>query len=257
LMFWTNWNEQKPSIMRSTLTGRNLRVIVSVDVITPNGLTIDHKAEKLYFSDGSLGHIERCDYDGSHRYVIVKSGPGTFFGLAIYRDFIFWSDWTRRAVIRSDKFTGANTKVLRADIPHQPMGIVAVSNDTNSCESSPCSMNNGGCHDLCLLTPLGVVNCTCRGERILLDDNRCVSMNSSCNIHSEFQCGNGECIDYQLTCDGIAHCKDRSDEKMQYCENRNCRHGFKSCYNQRCVANHRFCNGVNDCGDNSDEVYCN
>uniref|UniRef100_A0A8C1SK69 Low density lipoprotein receptor-related protein 1Ba n=1 Tax=Cyprinus carpio TaxID=7962 RepID=A0A8C1SK69_CYPCA len=257
LMFWTNWNEQKPSIMRSTLTGRNVRVIVSVDVITPNGLTIDHKAEKLYFSDGSLGHIERCDYDGSHRYVIVKSGPGTFFGLAIYREFIFWSDWTQRAVIRSDKFTGANTKVLRADIPHQPMGIIAVSNDTNSCESSPCSVNNGGCHDLCLLTPLGVVNCTCRGERILLDDNRCVSMNSSCNIHSEFQCGNGECIDYQLTCDGIAHCKDRSDEKMQYCENRNCRHGFKSCYNQRCVANHRFCNGVNDCGDNSDEVYCN
>uniref|UniRef100_A0A671S9X1 Low density lipoprotein receptor-related protein 1Ba n=1 Tax=Sinocyclocheilus anshuiensis TaxID=1608454 RepID=A0A671S9X1_9TELE len=255
LMFWTNWNEQKPSIMRSTLTGRNVLVIVSMDVITPNGLTIDHKAEKLYFSDGSLGHIERCDYDGSHRYVIVKSGPGTFFGLAIYRDFIFWSDWTRRAVIRSDKFTGANTKVLRADIPHQPMGIIAVSNDTNSCESSPCSVNNGGCHDLCLLTPLGVVNCTCRGERILLDDNR--SMNSSCNIHSEFQCGNGECIDYQLTCDGIEHCKDRSDEKMQYCENRNCRHGFKSCYNQRCVANHRFCNGLNDCGDNSDEVYCN
>lgn len=25
-------------------------------------------------------------------------------------------------------------KVLRADIPQQPMGIVAVANDTNSCE---------------------------------------------------------------------------------------------------------------------------
>lgn len=41
--------------------------------------------------------------------------------------------------------------------------------------------------------------------------------NSSCNIHIEFECGNGECINYQLTCDGIAHCKDKSDEKMQYC----------------------------------------
>lgn len=44
-----------------------------------------------------------------------------------------------------------------------------------------------------------------------------VAENSSCNIHTEFECGNGECIDYQLTCDGIAHCKDKSDEKMQYC----------------------------------------
>jgi len=45
----------------------------------------------------------------------------------------------------------------------------------------------------------------------------CIAKTSSCNIHTEFECGNGQCIDYQLTCDGIAHCKDKSDEKMQYC----------------------------------------
>ncbi|MBN3319690.1 LRP1B protein, partial [Atractosteus spatula] len=299
LMFWTNWNEQHPSIIRSTLSGNNMQVIVSTDILTPNGLTIDHKAEKLYFSDGSLGKIERCEYDGSQRYVsnfelrpnpqqlvnqepacldsssqechphsaiieltktclvIVKSGPGTFFGLAIYGDFIFWSDWVRRAVLRSNKYTGGEMKVLRADIPHQPMGIVAVANDTKTCELSPCRVMNGGCEDLCILTPDGRVNCTCRGERVLLDGGRCVSKNSSCNIHMEFECGNGECIDYQLTCDGIAHCKDKSDEKLQYCDNRNCRKGFKKCYNQRCVANSQFCDGVDDCGDNSDEAYCN
>lgn len=72
LMFWTNWNEQRPSIMRSTLAGKNMRIIVGSDILTPNGLTIDHKAEKLYFSDGSLGKIERSDYDGSSRYVSMK-----------------------------------------------------------------------------------------------------------------------------------------------------------------------------------------
>lgn len=41
--------------------------------------------------------------------------------------------------------------------------------------------------------------------------------NSSCNMYSEFECGNGECIDYQLTCDGAPHCKDKSDEKLLYC----------------------------------------
>uniref|UniRef100_A0A8C2L9E4 Low density lipoprotein receptor-related protein 1Bb n=1 Tax=Cyprinus carpio TaxID=7962 RepID=A0A8C2L9E4_CYPCA len=257
LMFWTNWNEQRPSIMRSTLAGNNMKVIISTDVFTPNGLTFDHKAEKLYFSDGSLGKIERCEYDGSHRHVIVRSGPGTFFGLAIHGNYIFWSDWTRRAVLRTNKFTGGDTKVLRADIPHQPMGIIAVAKDTNNCELSPCRVLNGGCGDLCLLTPDGTVNCSCRGERILLDDNRCVSKTSSCNIHTEFECGNGECIDYQLTCDGIAHCKDKSDEKMQYCDNRSCRKGHRPCYNRRCVANNRFCDGMDDCGDNSDEAFCN
>ena len=42
-------------------------------------------------------------------------------------------------------------------------------------ELSPCAQMNGGCHDLCLLTPDGRVNCSCRGDRILIDDNRCVS----------------------------------------------------------------------------------
>lgn len=44
-----------------------------------------------------------------------------------------------------------------------------------------------------------------------------LAKNSTCNTYSEFECGNGECIDYQLTCDGIAHCKDKSDEKLFYC----------------------------------------
>uniref|UniRef100_A0A7M4EJS2 Low-density lipoprotein receptor-related protein 1B n=1 Tax=Crocodylus porosus TaxID=8502 RepID=A0A7M4EJS2_CROPO len=256
LMFWTNWNEQNPSIMRSTLSGKNAQVIISTDILTPNGLTIDHRAEKLYFSDGSLGKIERCEYDGSQRYVIVKSGPGTFLSLAVHDNYIFWTDWVRRAILRSNKYTGGDTKVLRSDIPHQPMGIIAVANDTNSCELSPCGQMNGGCHDLCLLTPDGRVNCSCRGDRILIDDNRCVIKNSTCNLYSEFECGNGECIDYQLTCDGIAHCKDKSDEKLFYCENRGCRRGFKPCSNLRCISNNKLCDGTNDCGDNSDEVNC-
>lgn len=59
-----------------------------------------------------------------------------FFGLAIHGNYIFWSDWARRAVLRTNKFTGGDTKVLRADIPHQPMGIVAVAKDTNNCKCS-------------------------------------------------------------------------------------------------------------------------
>lgn len=61
-----------------------------------------------------------------------------FFGLAIHGIYIFWSDWARRAVLRTNKFTGGDTKVLRADIPHQPIGIIAVAKDTNNCK---CSQN--------------------------------------------------------------------------------------------------------------------
>ncbi|KAI4875164.1 hypothetical protein NFI96_001332 [Prochilodus magdalenae] len=137
LMFWTNWNEQSPSIMRAQLSGSNVLRIIGTDIRTPNGLAIDHRSEKLYFTDATLDKIERCEYDGSHRYVILKNEPVHPFGLAVYGDQIFWTDWVRRAVLRAGKFVGADMKVLRADIPQQPMGIIAVANDTNSCKSDP------------------------------------------------------------------------------------------------------------------------
>lgn len=81
LMFWTNWNEQSPSIMRATLTGANVLVIIGNDIRTPNGLAIDHRAEKLYFSDATLDKIERCEYDGTRRYV-SKVHAHTLFSTA-------------------------------------------------------------------------------------------------------------------------------------------------------------------------------
>uniref|UniRef100_A0A667YNG9 LDL receptor related protein 1 n=1 Tax=Myripristis murdjan TaxID=586833 RepID=A0A667YNG9_9TELE len=257
LMFWTNWNEQSPSIMRASLNGANVLVIIGSDIKTPNGLAIDHRAEKLYFSDATLDKIERCEYDGSSRYVLLKNEPVHPFGLAVYGDYIFWTDWVRRAVLRADKYTGGDMKVLRADIPQQPMGIIAVANDTNSCEFSPCRTNNGGCQDLCLPTSDGRVNCSCRGDRRLLEDNTCSAVNISCGSMDDFECGNGDCINYSLTCDGMAHCKDKSDEKQSYCVNRICKKGYRRCFNGRCIGHKFWCDGTDDCGDHSDEIACN
>ncbi|TKC46861.1 hypothetical protein EI555_015271 [Monodon monoceros] len=257
LMFWTNWNEQHPSIMRAALSGANVLTLIEKDIRTPNGLAIDHRAEKLYFSDATLDKIERCEYDGSHRYVILKSEPVHPFGLAVYGEHIFWTDWVRRAVQRANKYVGSDMKLLRVDIPQQPMGIIAVANDTNSCELSPCRINNGGCQDLCLLTHQGHVNCSCRGGRILQDDLSCQAVNSSCRAQDEFECANGECINFSLTCDGVSHCKDKSDEKPSYCNTRRCKKTFRQCNNGRCVSNMLWCNGADDCGDGSDEIPCN
>lgn len=55
--------------MRAQLSGSNVLAIIRTDIRTPNGLAIDHRAEKLYFTDATLDKIERCEYDGSHRYV--------------------------------------------------------------------------------------------------------------------------------------------------------------------------------------------
>lgn len=52
------------------------------------------------------------------------------------------------------------------------------------------------------------------------------AFNTTCNVIDEFECGNGDCINYTLTCDGMAHCKDKSDEKQSYCGESCCVHLF-------------------------------
>lgn len=69
LIYWTNWNNDKPRIQRSDLSGRQVEDVIVKDILTPNGLTIDHKAKMLYWSDARLDKIERSDMDGTNRHV--------------------------------------------------------------------------------------------------------------------------------------------------------------------------------------------
>lgn len=69
-MYWTNWNEAKPSIDRSYLSGGMRQTVINTEIKTPNALTIDFRARKLYWSDARLDKIERCDLDGKNRMVM-------------------------------------------------------------------------------------------------------------------------------------------------------------------------------------------
>lgn len=71
-LYWTNWNESAPSIQRAYTSGLELQTIVATDILMPNGLTLDHRAKKIYWADARLDKIERMHYDGSHRQVCCR-----------------------------------------------------------------------------------------------------------------------------------------------------------------------------------------
>lgn len=71
-----------------------------------------------------------------------------------------------------------------------------------------------------------------------------------------FTCLNGELVGANEMCNGIANCKDSSDERLELCSTMICQpHQFK-CYYGGCVDRKKFCNQVNDCLDGSDEFNC-
>ncbi|XP_071495091.1 low-density lipoprotein receptor-related protein 1-like [Diadema antillarum] len=254
-MFWTNWNEANPRIQRATHGGSNVTDIITDRIQMPNGLVIDHKSRRLYWSDAKLDKIERCDFNGSNRVVLLITDPVHPFGLAVFEDYVYWTDWVRRAVIRVDKYTAGDVTILRHNIPQQPMGIVVMARDVNNCTVYPCYYDNGGCDGTCTVNVSGHVICNCSERQQLIDETRCVTTDTNCNS-GQFICRDGSCALYEESCDGKYHCQDGSDENSNYCNTRFCREGYIKCNNGRCVSSNRRCNGKDDCGDGSDEENC-
>ncbi|CAL1537092.1 unnamed protein product [Lymnaea stagnalis] len=262
-IFWTNWSDRRPSIQTSSYDSDgstdSSESIITEGIRTPNGLTIDHKAQKLYWSDARLDKIERCDFDGSNRFIVVTSIPEHSFGLAVYGDFLYWTDWVVRAVVRANKYDGSRTTFLKKNINRQPMGIIAVANDTDDCMLNPCFENAFGCAEICVVSVKGDAMCQCGpGKKLLSDGKRCVSKDLENCDGEDFICEDNKlCIPFNKTCNDIPDCLDASDESNHYCSTRHCPQHWYQCQNSsRCIMNSRICDGRNDCGDGSDELNC-
>lgn len=86
MIYWTNWNIDRPTIERSSLNGSGREIVVQRDLIMPHGLGLDIERQTIYWANnlrfGSFV-IERSRVDGSDRQRIYE-GKGQFiFGLTV------------------------------------------------------------------------------------------------------------------------------------------------------------------------------
>ena len=87
----------------STIKGDNLA--------WPNALTIDFFSEKLWWADAHLDYVAYCDFDGKNQHKVLDSKQAPHvFALNILDDWLYWSDWNKKAILRANKFTGMTTK---------------------------------------------------------------------------------------------------------------------------------------------------
>ena len=207
----------------------------------PNALAVDSGARKIFWGDARLDKIERVDMDHpTHRVILTKASPQHPFDMAIYGDYLFYTDWVLHAVVRINKYSGEGVTWLKNDI-RKPMSLVAIGKKQKTvCNEHPCSFLNGGCEDQCLVDERGKTLCRCFSSRYPLssDNARCTSRYTECGSALDFHCSTSHfspvlpitdwtnsrgketetraiCIPYNLTCDGIDHCPDGSDENFR------------------------------------------
>ena len=81
------------------MDGKNRVAIHNTDLIWPNGLTLDHSQQILYWNDANLDRIESSRVDGSNRRVVSSQRIYQPFGISVYRNRLYFTDF----------LTGANT----------------------------------------------------------------------------------------------------------------------------------------------------
>lgn len=129
-IYWTDWGAT-PKIEKMTIFGKNRHVIVSTNLATPNDLTIDYMASKLFWVDTLLGKVEMSDLEGRGRSVLLNAPHP--YGISVYNDIIYWTDWITQSVslVSDDNRTAHN---LTFGIRPSSIHVVHYSAQYSTCE---------------------------------------------------------------------------------------------------------------------------
>ena len=112
MMYWTDWGAN-PKVEKAEMDGSGRRSIVTANLAWPNGLTLDQATNRLFWADAKLDTIEMSDLDGGNRQTVLPSTAGIHpYGLTIYEDIIYWTDWNSQSVTSYNETSGQINMVI-------------------------------------------------------------------------------------------------------------------------------------------------
>ncbi|KAL4608616.1 sortilin-related receptor [Arapaima gigas] len=264
-MFWTDWGDRAAGVYRAWMDGSDMSCIVSEGVRWPNGLATDD--HWLYWTEAYGDRIERADFSGGQRSVLVEGLPHPY-AIAVFKNDIYWDDWSRMGIFKAPKSGSSDSEQLVGRLTGVMDLKVFYKGKTtghNACADQPCSLlclPRPGHRHTCVcpegtpstLLPTGEVQCQCPAG-YQLHNNTCVKTEHTC-LPNQYRCANGKCISSIWKCDSDNDCGDMSDEEE--CPTTMCDPAvqFRCVASGSCIPLAFKCDHEDDCGDNSDEEHC-
>ena len=99
-------------IEQANMDGSGRTTLVSSGLTWVNSLAMDYQNRLLYWCDASFDKIERVDLQGNNRVVILDLSPLHPFGLALFGDVLFWSDWNSQSIHKYNMTTSVTDVVV-------------------------------------------------------------------------------------------------------------------------------------------------
>lgn len=141
----------------ASMDGNFNRPLIVDNIHWPNGLALDWPNERLYWVDAKIKSIESCKIDGSDRRSVIKMVSKHPYGLAVFQDTLYWSDWDSKSIQSANKFSGKNRTTIIRD--HMIYDIHIYHPAIQGFGRNPCL--ESGCSHLCLLNSNSTYTCEC------------------------------------------------------------------------------------------------
>ena len=190
-----------PKIEKATVDGKNRQVLVSKDIIWPNGLTLDLYRSHVYWSDARLDYIKRMDLDGSNVKTILSALKVHPHALTFFDMELFWTDWEQTGILKHNIRNSSYVFVKEGLSVERPLGIKIVHPHRQPTlrDFSPCSFGNGGCSHICRNINFKA-ECGCPvGYHLWTDQKACLANLTQCPTEYMFCYNGGTCVESPST----------------------------------------------------------
>ncbi|XP_077334553.1 uncharacterized protein LOC143975874 [Lithobates pipiens] len=172
------------------------------------GLSFADSGSKIYWADRVYGTIESIQVDGSN-YKVIQSG---LHGLNLFtagEGYLLWTVFANGTTNVS--VTKVETKEIRFYEVDQRVVDLKVYSRLTQQGSNGCSINNGGCSQICLPNLFGH-SCHCSAMHYLVNDTYCAE-ELRCPQDSQPCKDRLKCVARTQICDQNIDCLDASDEE--------------------------------------------
>ena len=109
------------------MDGMGREVLHSSGLIWPNGITLDHSTQVLYWIDGHHDKIESSNTDGSNRVIIANAYIYRPFSITVFKETIYFTD--RLTGINAVPKAGGTVQVIYNNVCDETLGIEVVAEE--------------------------------------------------------------------------------------------------------------------------------